>query len=182
MPIRRNKRWRETKVLLRGNVEKAVASSAILVQRDLKLKLSQPGTGRFYARGKRANTTIMPFGEMTEGDVAHLVAANKSKAKTLRALGVHRASAPGEPPAVDFGHLRRSIQADVSRLKESNPRARVGTNMKYGPALEYGNPLHRLAPRPYFRPVARAARPKILALFHAKQLLAVGMGAGLKKT
>lgn len=65
----------------------------------------------------------------------------------------HTASAPGEPPAVDRGDLRRSIGREYV-----GQTWRVGTHEERSPALEFGHvfPNGRvLAPRPFFRPSAR---------------------------
>lgn len=183
MPIRRTKRWSTIRTQLRRNVRNTVARSAIIVQREVKMELSKPGTGRLYARNKGTRAmSSAPHGELTTAQVTRLLAKENArvaksalrgknvKMRSLRALGVHRASAPGQPPAVDTGHLRRSIQVDVSRLREANPRARAGTNVKYAAGLEYG--MRRVAKRPYMRPAARKARPKIRDLFTARNLLA----------
>lgn len=80
-----------------------------------------------------------------------------------------RASAPGDPPAAQTGHLRGSVQVDLSRLQESNPRGRAGTNVNYGLFLELGT--RKMAPRPWARPTARKFRPIIKQMFHAKNIL-----------
>ena len=65
----------------------------------------------------------------------------------------HQASAPGEPPAVDLGDLRRSIGRE-----QVEDTWRVGTGLARAAALEFG---HRykdgrvLAPRPYMRPAVK---------------------------
>lgn len=59
---------------------------------------------------------------------------------------IHRASAPGEPPAPDIGNLRDSVQVD-----EVTPtHAILGIHAEYGEHLEFGT--SRMAPRPYVRP------------------------------
>lgn len=45
----------------------------------------------------------------------------------------------GQPPRVDTGALRRSIQVDVSHARDAyNPKVRVGTNLPYARIQEYG--------------------------------------------
>jgi hypothetical protein len=76
-----------------------------------------------------------------------------SRPGTGRVYGSHQASAPGEPPAVDKGDLRRSIGRELV-----GNRWRVGTSEKRAAALEYGHVYANgrvLAPRPYFRPSAK---------------------------
>ena len=85
---------------------------------------------------------------------------------------VHRASASGEPPAVDTGRLRASISVNWSdsgsdRATVASPavssdgvgqpsreggefRVVVGTNVSYALPLETGTP--RMSPRPFIRP------------------------------
>lgn len=64
----------------------------------------------------------------------------------------HRASAPGDGPAVDTGRLRQSI--GVQQLGEG--RYRVGTNVQYAPLLEFGT--RTTAPRPFMRPAAQKVK------------------------
>lgn len=66
---------------------------------------------------------------------------------------VHRASAPGEAPAIDTGALVNSIQMAM----EGDLTAVVGTAVEYAPYLEFGT--RRMAPRPYLGPAAEAVRP-----------------------
>ncbi len=59
---------------------------------------------------------------------------------------VHRASAPGEPPAKDIGNLRNSVQVD-----EVTPtQAILGVHAEYGEHLEFGT--SRMEARPFLRP------------------------------
>lgn len=58
----------------------------------------------------------------------------------------HRASAPGEAPAVDYGNLYNSIQ-----IEEVTPeRAIVSASAEYAEHLEFGT--SRMAARPFMRP------------------------------
>lgn len=65
----------------------------------------------------------------------------------------HRASAPGEMPAVDTSHLINSIQVEA----EGELTQIVYTNAEYAAHLEYGTV--RMAARPFMRPSAEAAAP-----------------------
>lgn len=69
---------------------------------------------------------------------------------SMRGGGIpHVPSSPGEPPAVDTGTLRRSVQMEV----QDAPTliiVRVGTNLKYGLFLEIGT-VH-IQPRPWLLP------------------------------
>lgn len=70
----------------------------------------------------------------------------------------HQASAPGFPPTVDTGHYRRSIQVDLSRVNDTPPLARTGTNVVYGPRLEFGG--GKVAPRPHWIPTINRLAPE----------------------
>ena len=68
--------------------------------------------------------------------------------------GNHRASAPGEAPAIDTGALINSIESD----SDGPGRAIVASNMEYAVELEYGKVY--MAPRPFFQPAAEAERAR----------------------
>jgi HK97 gp10 family phage protein len=64
----------------------------------------------------------------------------------------HQASAPGEAPATDTGHLAASIQtAQVSDLTSE-----VSVGAEYAEALEYGTSC--MAARPFLTPAVEKAR------------------------
>lgn len=81
----------------------------------------------------------------------------ESKAKLLiqnsprggRQYGSHKASAPGEPPAIDTGFLINSIQ--TSNLPHGS---KVFVGAEYGEGLEYGT--RKIMPRPFFEPSVKA--------------------------
>lgn len=112
----------------------------------IKEELSKPGTGRWYRRPRR--------------DKAGKIRRSKS-GKTIYGKP-HRASAPGEPPAVDTGALRNSIH-----YVERRGLGIVGTNMRKAPALEFGTNTAgksrkvRIAKRPFFRPAKARVEKKL---------------------
>ncbi len=61
----------------------------------------------------------------------------------------HQASAPGESPATDFGHLATSITFD---LKFDRMGASIGSPLDYADILEVGSPGGKILPRPYLQP------------------------------
>jgi len=67
----------------------------------------------------------------------------------------HRASAPGQPPAVDTGRLRASITWRRGGTHKTNWRD-VGTNVLYAVELEKGT--SKTAPRPFMLPAAERLR------------------------
>lgn len=88
--------------------------AAVVLMGEIRTMLSQRGTGRWYkSRGVRSRL--------------------RRKGTKRRVTQMHQASAPGEPPAPDIGELRRSIGID-----EDGATLRVGTPLRYAPALEFG--------------------------------------------
>lgn len=75
-------------------------------------------------------------------------------------------SAPGEPPAVQTGHLSQSIAYSIT----SPTTAKNGTNDSNGLFLEFGT--ERMAARPWLRPVAYDRRVADKARKLAAQSLA----------
>lgn len=124
----------------RDAIKKAIDVTSLVLVAELKNTLSQPGRGKIRLQPKRIRRML------------------RSKREGVRAKGLafahgNRASRPGDPPAPDTGALRNSIQRE---LLDGGRRARVGTNLIYAPALEYGTAT--IKPRPYFRPtIAKVA-------------------------
>ena len=113
-----------------------LADVGVVAVNRIKRKLSTPGQGRMYRR---------------------------PGASGPRAV-LHRASAPGDPPAPDTGLYRASWSW---RTGEDNrgPYVEIGTNQKRGPWFEFGT--RRMAPRPHLRPVINELRAEITALIKA---------------
>lgn len=112
-----------------GPVGQDLERRAVNGETEAKRLLSLPGTGRVY-------TTT--FWTDSEG-----------RLRRGRARPPHRASAPGEPPAVDTGHLRASVG---HRLGEDadGMYAEYGTDLDIGAYLELGT--RTIEPRPWLRP------------------------------
>lgn len=131
-----------------------------------------------------------------EQAVMHLEEAVKQTLKGQRSGRVyqvsktgklHTASAPGEPPAVLWGQLRRSITHSRPRWDGWTIAADVGTNVEYARRLEFGG-IHttkfaqramvapgvwrtvpagtviRILPRPYFEPTVLRELARIEAI------------------
>ena len=81
---------------------------------------------------------------------------NTGVGRRARGAGVriHRASAPGQPPAEDTGKTYRDIK--VMRLKSGHYRVRFGGVAGY---LEFGTT--NMKPRPYIVPAIEAAVNKV---------------------
>lgn len=144
-------------------------SFQLAMSRDLRARLSKAGTGRVYR-----------------------VAKGKARGRNLRAQGFHRASAPGNPPAVDTGRLRQSwaigsltkkVEINASQTfgrgknqstqelavvqydyDKNGMRFTYGSNLKYARALEYGNLRRGLRSRPYVRPSIAKMSPQALKI------------------
>ena len=71
----------------------------------------------------------------------------------------HRASAPGESPAIDTGNLVGSIETG----NEGPYKGYVASNAPQSLALELGNPSHNLLPRPAWVPATKKATARIQA-------------------
>ncbi len=81
--------------------------------------------------------------------------------KTAKVPGTNKTyiqSAPGEPPAVMLGDLRRSIKIRVES-KRTTLIGYVGSELEKAPKLEFGKGA--LKPRPYLRPSFQKARPRV---------------------
>ena len=79
----------------------------------------------------------------------------------------YQASAPGEPPAQALAGLRQSITGKA-RSKAKVIIGEVGTDMPYGPRLEFGfsdvdrlGRRYNMAARPWLRPSFEKALPKV---------------------
>jgi hypothetical protein len=118
---------------LEAATKRAIRDLTLATEREVKLELSKPGSGRVYRS---------------------------------RIGGVHRASAPGQPPAVDTGSYRRSWQ---SRFEDGGLVGIAGTGDERGDWLEHGTT--RMAPRPHLEAaVERALGGRSLAAHIARHL------------
>jgi hypothetical protein len=78
----------------------------------------------------------------------------------------YTASAPGEPPAVRSGDLRRSWRqrtASESTGKSLTVKPAITTDVKYAPWLDEGT--DKMEPRPFEDPIIEDAKPKIKAIY-----------------
>ena len=80
----------------------------------------------------------------------------------------YTASAPGEPPAVRSGDLRRSWRQQAASEKAGNSltiRPAITTDVKYAPWLNDGTKDGRIEPRPFEEPIIETAKPKIKQIY-----------------
>lgn len=119
--------------------KRAIKKGSLLLVREIKKELSKPGSGRARRSGKK---------KFIQGV---RVLSNRN-----------RASAPGEPPAVDTGRLRASIIHEIER-EFRTWIGTVGTNVEYAPSLEFGTT--KMAARPFMLITLTRIRPQLIRLF-----------------
>lgn len=77
----------------------------------------------------------------------------------------YTASSPGEPPAVATAGLRQSINGVV---EHEGLVGLVGTELAYGPMLEFGT--SKMAPRPWLRVAFEKTEAKVKEIFSREWL------------
>lgn len=141
----------------------AVDDAALYLQNEIKHTLTGQRTGRAYRVTKTSVSTAL-VGPRQRG--------RKAKGR------LHIASAPGEAPAVLFGHLRNSIGRTPAELVDGNTvQAEVGVGLgrtksneiapNYARRLEWGGVDSRgvrILPRPYMEPTVVRTQPIIDAM------------------
>lgn len=113
-------------------------------------KLSMTGAkhGRAYRKGRIGKRMTNAY--RAAGLKAYRTAGGREMA--IVGYKFHRASAPGEAPAIDTGYLANSYQMQMTTPMTGI----VYTNAEYAAALEFGGA--RLAARPALGPAAEAER------------------------
>ncbi len=174
---------------VRRRDDEALAQAALVLKTEIQRQLSTPGRGRYYAKASRVAGET-PMGPRTSAEatklrqrrqgVRRLNAKRRATAAALNSgaispesitsrrilTGLHRASAPGDPPAPDTGTLRRS--AFVERTERG---VRVGVAMPYAAPLEFGTTRAgtgrnvTIAPRPFMRPALAKTRAMLGDVF-----------------
>lgn len=94
--------------------------------------------------------------EDVRNEAIELIRSSPASGEVYHRRGVtHKASAPGEPPATDTGHLVNSI---TTKYNPSELSGQVIVGAGYGPYLEFGTAT--MEPRPFLRPALEKASPK----------------------
>lgn len=109
-------------------------------------------TRKLETLGPQARARASQIVRKTAYDIVGRAQADMSRAKSGRMYGAHRASAPGESPAVDTGALKASIAVEM----DTPVRAIVNVGAEYGLYLELGT--RWMAARPFLRPAVQALR------------------------
>jgi HK97 gp10 family phage protein len=97
--------------------------------------------------GDRLGRAVMAGGFVLETAVKVSMSASSHSG---RVYAGHRASAPGETPAVDTGVLGNSINTQLVSSSDTSAFAEVGTGVEYGEFLEFGT--SKMEARPFMRP------------------------------
>jgi len=99
------------------------------------------------AERKRAQRQGLEAGaRVIESEVKVLLGTPGTGRTYVHGKVTHTASRPGDPPALDTGTLRNSIEVGGVTPNE----ATVGTNVEYAVHLEFGTA--HMGPRPFLRP------------------------------
>lgn len=127
-------------------LDKAVQASAVELEKEIKQTiLNSTPRGRTYRRGairKKIAKRDLEFYRSNK-KVFKRKFTGLYKEKTTVGYSFHRASAPGQAPAVDTGGLLNSIRAHrLAVLK-----ARVSTSKKYAAALDNGATINNRSSR-----------------------------------
>jgi hypothetical protein len=132
---------------LQSSLERIVAQTAFDYERKVKEQMRAPKSGRTYRRGAitRAASSNLPKGLRTR-------TTEKGNVRAIVGYRLHRASAPGEAPAVDEGTLINSIVAKPDGL-----RATITVSAPQAEILEYKKD------RPVFEPTLEEMRPGFIA-------------------
>ncbi len=146
------------------------------------------------AVAKRVMDAIKTGCFMVEDDAKQSMKPGSGREYKKRSGKIHKASAPGEPPAVDMGRLRASVTSNwtgsgKARAEIKSPAKTskaddgigqpteeltgvVGSNVEYARRLELGfvgadslGRIYNQLPRPYLRPALHKNEKKILNSF-----------------
>ena len=122
-----------------GAVAQRMFEAVNLVRNEAVLTRSRPGKGRIYEN--------------------YIYEDEAGNMKFGRARNVpHRASAPGDPPAVDTGRLRQSVRYEIA-----GNVGLVGTDLDYGKKLQFGT--RKVAARPWLDVAFREAADRVREIF-----------------
>lgn len=163
-----------------GNGKTYMAPNARAMKRARALGIKPRVIGRGAAR-----RFWITAGEANRIYFSALQASSKrgAKAKNIRELGFHQASAPGQPPAPDTGMLRRSWQVGQPEKTGTRRVHRLGSNVKYARRMEFGGTDKRgitILPRPYVAPTIARYGPKAVEAF--RSVVAGTLAAGASVT
>jgi len=134
----------------------------------IRLKMTAEGIARLESTFRGMTTRLRPevervvkaYAQKIRSDAINSMRRSTPSGRTYKIKGKrkkareHRASAPGQPPAVDTGRLWSSITAD---FRDDGLTGEVGPTVFYGKYLELGT--SRMAPRPFMEPALEQNEP-----------------------
>lgn len=166
---------------IRKAVERGVDNAVGQMSAEMQAMLSRPGSGRVYVirtkkgYNKRALRALKKANVRTirgkffryvhriglANALRQMRKEGRRNPKTIRVLGFHKASSPGQPPARDTGHLARSWQNGYRKRGSVERHGNrytlvIGSILEYAKFLEFGT--SDMKARPYVRPVAEIMR------------------------
>lgn len=149
--FRMNSNVEEVKAELMGRAKRNTTAATFHIRNALIDMVNNAGNGREYPI--RPETGRIETVEITNK------LGRKQKVRKLVGAKMHRASSPGDPPAVLRGQLKTSFQYEFEET-DTMFRGYVGpVNVVYARALEFGfvgkdvkGRYHNLQPRPYMAP------------------------------
>jgi phage gpG-like protein len=121
--------------------------------------------GRHRRVDDATQTAIVAAGYLVEARIKMLLTTSSHPP------GTPTPSAPGDPPSLVTGTLRRSITVDAPTGPANRRVIRVGPRVVYGRIQELGGIAGRgavLPPRPYVRPAFAATDRRVQAVFRAR--------------
>lgn len=134
---------------LRIRAQRSVRAALGLKEQSMRTVIGAEATRRYGATQRFIARRVGV--EVGERAIRRLIGQNRN----LGDMGIHRASAPGDPPTVRTGRLRRGIQMARPNRNRAATRVgwRIGINVKYAPFLEFGT--RRMRARPFVKPVLK---------------------------
>jgi hypothetical protein len=143
---------------------RVVGEAARDIALDVKEQMRAPKHGRMYGRG----VITRRAGKVTRAARGSHTMFNRTGPRVaIAGQSLHRASAPGEAPAINQGHLVNSI---FVTHQEGALNASVDSPLVQAAALENGvfysrlrdRAVIRIEPRPAFGPALERAQPKFV--------------------
>jgi hypothetical protein len=155
---------------VRAGNGQALDVMAATLEAEIKQQLSVPGRGRYYGKARQASgasraRAAKTFNRRLRTYVAALNTGHfdVGDVQSSYVKNLHRASAPGDPPAPDTGALKRAVYTEIS----SATSRRVGVASAYAEPLEFGTTRGGrsrnviILPRPFMRPAFAKVRERM---------------------
>lgn len=156
MPVRYKSNRANVELEIESQIEREVLSKTYEYEGILQGLMREPKTGRIYG----AEQTV-EFRTKRGATASFIAKRGKRLGKGRKGHRVHRASAPGEAPAIDSAALSKGIAHETARIGKMRFFATVGVSLQSGRAkiaewLEFGT--SKMAARPMWRPALETLR------------------------